>query len=178
MAIARHIYLGLFMILYSKEQKYCYRHRSWHRHILNEPSYTHCNISKSLMFVSLPSLMQLRFSWFLWPFPHPVHRIGQCFPNITNYIKVSTSLKPLKRYLKRIKIKIQCYMFRSYWIILRQRILLERISIALLRVFPVDCYQHVIFRSVFANQHKTHTVERVTHPQQHREPTNPQPLKK
>jgi hypothetical protein len=43
----------------------------------------------------LPSLMQLCFSWFLWPFPHPVHRIGQCFPNVTNYTRIFTKIYPL-----------------------------------------------------------------------------------
>jgi hypothetical protein len=42
---------------------------------------------------SLLSSVQLCFSWFLWPFPHPVHRIGQCFPNATNHI--FTKLYPL-----------------------------------------------------------------------------------
>jgi hypothetical protein len=41
-------------------------------------------------------------------------------------------------------------MFRPYWVVLRQRILLEVTSITLLRIFPRDCYQHVIFLSVFA----------------------------
>jgi hypothetical protein len=41
-------------------------------------------------------------------------------------------------------------MFRPYWIIIRQRILLDGTSIALLRLVPMDCYQHVIFRSVSA----------------------------
>jgi hypothetical protein len=41
---------------------------------------------------------------------------------VVNLLNASTSLKPLKHYLKHIKIKIQCYMFRPYWVILRQRI--------------------------------------------------------
>jgi hypothetical protein len=41
---------------------------------------------------------------------------------VVNLLIACASLKPLKHYLKYIKIKIQCYMFRPYWVILRQRI--------------------------------------------------------
>jgi hypothetical protein len=76
----------------------------------------------------LPSLMQLCFSWFLWPFPHPVHRIGWCFPNVTNYI--FTKIYPLNGICRQFA-KIQCYMFRPYWVILRKHIYWKKVLLHL-----------------------------------------------
>jgi hypothetical protein len=57
-------------------------------------NWTHSQVTHvHILVYSLPSLMQLCFSWLLWPFPHSVHRIGQCFPNVTNYI--FTKIYPL-----------------------------------------------------------------------------------